>query len=639
MLLRHIIDSIFPHAESRRCAHFLRAVLTLPLLIAFAGVCPSSAQTPKGSPMMLIEGTIHVEDVPLPSGTIIRVLRKDSSIVKSTFPYALQPNQFGVRLSSAEGFQPGDPVLFRIVLSSVDSFIGRSINAPVRFANSIAGTQREIFPVQLIRNHKTKIERGVPDTTIREGRTFIYKVFSRDIDLDRLTYTIHEGPKGMEIGPSTGILQWTPSFEDSGSYRVVVGVGDGYDWVETTPAVIRVRNVNRPPVIVLSPTAGTVREGESMFLEVQAVDPDRDSLSYWILDASGKFNFPTPTGQYILTPSFDDSGVYAFTALATDGSLSDTSNVFRITVVNVNRPPMISPSALDTVIDENQEIQIQYTHRDPDGDSTEVALLDAPLGVEFDEDGKLTWKPNFQQAGEYTVVVSASDPLSNTESRVHIVVRNINHLPTPVELLSPGLQDTLRLDQTGRFIEFSWTNAIDEDADDVVRYDLHIVGAALDTVFPGIVDTTIAIGFRSKLQSGKNYSWFVVVTDGHDQAASMETHTFRILAPAIAAREPVLPPVPKRYGLQQTIPDAASTVANIRYTLPERSQVQLSLYNMVGEKLKQLVSEEKDPGVYDLDVDTSTLTNGVYLVELQAHPLGGSRTKDFVSTKKLVLVR
>jgi len=607
-------------------------------LLFLAIEAPVYPQTKKQS-VMLIEGTIRIDGASLLPTSVIRVLRRDSSIAKTVLPYASFPNQFGVRLSTSDGFQKGDPLLFRCVLSSRDSFLCRSFDAPPAFANSLVGEQRDVFNIVLTRNHKPHIVRGLPDTTIREGRTFVYKVFATDMDLDRLYYRLKEAPPNAQIHPTTGIFQWTPSFDDSGSHSVSIEIDDLYDRVETRTTMIKVLNVNRPPTVVQSPPAGIVREGESMFFEVQGFDPDHDSLSYWFTDRSRKFDFPTSTGQIVFSPTFQDSGTYIFSALVTDGSLSDTSEPFRITVLNVNRAPNIISSTLDTTIDENQEIRILFRATDPDGDSTQLALLSAPLGAEFTSDGTFFWKPNFQQAGEYNVSVLATDRSLSREAGVHIVVRNLNHLPPPVSLHFPRQQDTVNLEAVGRFVEFSWSNSNDEDVDDLVQYDLHIVGSSIDTVFRGILDTSVAVEFRNKLQLGKAYSWFVVVNDGHDLAASGEIFTFRLSSPPAITHESPLPVVPKQYSLQQTIPDPTSAIANIRYALPERSRIQLSVFNMVGEKLKQLVAEEKDPGIYVYGFDTSNLSGGVYMVELQAHSLTGSRSKDFVSTKKMVLVR
>ena len=607
-------------------------------LLACCAPVVSFAQTKK-QVTMLIEGTIRLDPESLPPGVVIRILRRDSSIAKSAFPYGSLPNKFGVRLATVDGFQPGDPILFRVVLSQNDSFICHYLDAPLYFTSSGSTEKKEVFSAFLGRNHKPLIVRSIPDTVIREGRIFVYKVFARDIDLDRLTYKLTEGPPGAQMGAVAGIFLWTPSYEDSGSHRVVIQIDDGYDRVMMPASNVYVRNVNRPPVIVQSPAGGTVREGESMLLEVQGFDPDHDSLSYRFAERTGKFNAQSSSGQWIFLPSFTDSGFYEFTATASDGFLSDSSSSFIVHVENVNRAPIITSSSHDTVIDENQEIRIQFSTSDPDGDSTHTTLLSAPLGAEFSQDGTFYWKPNGQQAGEYILSVGASDYSLTQELNIHVSVRNVNHAPSAVSLLSPLQQDTLDLEQSGRYIEFSWTSSLDEDIDDLLRYDLHIVGSAVDTAFKGILDTSVVIGFRNKLQAGRNYTWFVVANDGHDQSASAEVRTFRIALSLPSAREHQAPLLPKQYLLQQTIPDPSSAVASIRYALPERSRVQLSLYNMVGERLRQLVAEEKDPGIYEYGFDTSNLTNGVYLVELQAHPLAGIRTKDFISTKKMVLVR
>jgi hypothetical protein len=65
--------------------------------------------------------------------------------------------------------------------------------------------------------------------------------------------------------------------------------------------------------------------------------------------------------------------------------------------------------------------------------------------------------------------------------------------------------------------------------------------------------------------------------------------------------------------------------------LPLKSQVDLVVYNTLGEKVIQLVNGEKEAGNYSVEINATDLPSGVYFYRLQA----GS----FVETKKMVLLR
>jgi len=58
----------------------------------------------------------------------------------------------------------------------------------------------------------------------------------------------------------------------------------------------------------------------------------------------------------------------------------------------------------------------------------------------------------------------------------------------------------------------------------------------------------------------------------------------------------------------------------------------------LGEKVKQLVSEEKEAGSYSVELNATTLPSGVYFYRLQAVPTG-RQAGSFFETKKMVLLR
>ena len=69
----------------------------------------------------------------------------------------------------------------------------------------------------------------------------------------------------------------------------------------------------------------------------------------------------------------------------------------------------------------------------------------------------------------------------------------------------------------------------------------------------------------------------------------------------------------------------------IKYTVPERSKVKLTVENSYNTVVATLVDMEQNAGVYSVNFDASGYPEGVYFYRIQA----GS----FVSTKKLVLLK
>jgi len=89
--------------------------------------------------------------------------------------------------------------------------------------------------------------------------------------------------------------------------------------------------------------------------------------------------------------------------------------------------------------------------------------------------------------------------------------------------------------------------------------------------------------------------------------------------------------VPSAYGLLQNYPNPFNPSTTIKYELPQRLHVTLSLYNTLGQKVMALVDEAVEAGYHEVQFDAEGLASGVYLYRLQAG--------DFVSTKKLVILK
>ncbi len=89
--------------------------------------------------------------------------------------------------------------------------------------------------------------------------------------------------------------------------------------------------------------------------------------------------------------------------------------------------------------------------------------------------------------------------------------------------------------------------------------------------------------------------------------------------------------VPLRYELSQNYPNPFNPTTQINFSVLNKSNVTLKVFNILGQEVKTLVNEVKAPGIYNVNFDASDLTTGMYVYQLQA----GS----FVSSKKMMLIK
>ncbi len=85
------------------------------------------------------------------------------------------------------------------------------------------------------------------------------------------------------------------------------------------------------------------------------------------------------------------------------------------------------------------------------------------------------------------------------------------------------------------------------------------------------------------------------------------------------------------YKLYQNYPNPFNPSTTIRYSVPQPSFVEINIFDVLGNKIAALISEEKPAGEYELDFDGNGLTSGVYFYQLKAG--------EFVETKKMVLMK
>ena len=95
--------------------------------------------------------------------------------------------------------------------------------------------------------------------------------------------------------------------------------------------------------------------------------------------------------------------------------------------------------------------------------------------------------------------------------------------------------------------------------------------------------------------------------------------------------------LPERFELEQNYPNPFNSSTVVRFALPVRAPVELAVYNLMGQKVTELVSGLREAGSHTLkwdgrDDDGRELASGVYVYRLRT---GGQ----LVQTRRMALVR
>ncbi|MCK4653897.1 MAG: DUF1565 domain-containing protein [Candidatus Cloacimonetes bacterium] len=101
----------------------------------------------------------------------------------------------------------------------------------------------------------------------------------------------------------------------------------------------------------------------------------------------------------------------------------------------------------------------------------------------------------------------------------------------------------------------------------------------------------------------------------------------------VGANENLIPLITK---LNQNYPNPFNPTTTINYSLKENSKVSLNIYNIKGQKVKQLVSDQLPAGQHSViwngkDKNGKTVSSGIYFYKL--------KTRNYEKTRKMILMK
>ena len=89
--------------------------------------------------------------------------------------------------------------------------------------------------------------------------------------------------------------------------------------------------------------------------------------------------------------------------------------------------------------------------------------------------------------------------------------------------------------------------------------------------------------------------------------------------------------LPTEFALNQNYPNPFNPKTVIRYALPVTCHLDLSIYNILGQKVATLVNQKQLPGSYQVEWDARKVSSGVYYYRLEA--------EGYSDVKKMVVIK
>jgi len=145
---------------------------------------------------------------------------------------------------------------------------------------------------------------------------------------------------------------------------------------------------------------------------------------------------------------------------------------------------------------------------------------------------------------------------------------------------------------------------------------------------------TLAIAYDIKIEAGEHMNW--VLTSASGEEYTLEG-TGEITVPTeeifTLERKAI---IPIAYTHHQNYPNPFNPITSIRYDLPEAALVTLTIYDLIGREVTQLVNTTQDAGYRSVQWNANDsfgkpVSAGVYLYQIRAG--------EFIQTRKMVLLK
>mgnify|MGYP000445135440 CR=1 FL=1 len=157
----------------------------------------------------------------------------------------------------------------------------------------------------------------------------------------------------------------------------------------------------------------------------------------------------------------------------------------------------------------------------------------------------------------------------------------------------------------------------------------------LDVNTTSYTDYSVTIGSNGKINACYRVSAFDITDQESDKSipkckpiGSTKKHTIEIL--------------PESYSLNRPFPNPFNPETTIKYDLSEQSQVQLTIFDLLGRKINTLKNQREDAGFYSIkwdgtDENGKPLSSGMYIINISALSMESDKT--FTKSQKVVLLK
>lgn len=503
----------------------------------------------------------------------------------------------------------------------------------------------------------------IPDLTGFTNSLFNYQVVVNDANNDPLSFVLTGNPQWLTI-TSSGLLNGTPTYADTGSSIIILEVIDSFGASDVDTFKLTVE-FNLPPFINnINDT--TIRAAVRFEHQATAGDPDGDTVYFNLTQAPVWLNVGQLSGLISGTPAPEDTGSYPVKVKVTDGKGAFDSTQFTLNVL----------PAQDSII---------YTYGKP--------FLDGNINIGpddwleewirvVDSDSDSYWRPPDSLDNEMLAILVTWDADSLYLGVDYVCNDNFN---TMILYIDSGIEGGITnfnstQGYTGDYpknFRFRQTDAINLFVasyflDNPVVFKTEPPGSANITSYTnphrgenargaevaiawntiyglgaGLVPPYVELKFVGVIAGGFNWGAGDSAPDNPDVNGDAgpdsliflvsvfpDTNGDGIPDPTIIiplSTKEISSFLPDKYFLYQNYPNPFNPSTTIRFDLPEAGFITLAVFDILGREVKTLLNEFKPSGRYNVKFDAAELSSGVYIYTI--------RSANFYQARKMLLLK
>lgn len=301
---------------------------------------------------------------------------------------------------------------------------------------------------------------GIPDENTNEDTDLIdifdLDDYASDADGDPLTFAVQSNNQSANVTVNINAgntVDFILASNWHGAAAVTFNVSDGNGGTDTDSMLLTVNSVNDPPVMdPIGPI--TENENETVIIDVDATDPDGDTLTYACNRTDLFTDFDSGNGMGTWGTNYSSAGIYHVNFSVDDGNSGEDYEVVTITIIDV--PLTINSywnndtgNSLSVSVEPGDSVLFGVT---TSRTATNISWYNGSTFLENDtatSQGNLTHQ--FNSKGTFSINASAEDAYdstSNTTFTVSVgfpVPSVVTYSPTTPHISRPDINVTFNV--------------------------------------------------------------------------------------------------------------------------------------------------------------------------------------------------